>query len=212
MITVFIVDDHSLFRLGTRYFLENNNLPVKVLGEADSGYDLFVKLKQLKELPQVILLDILMPDMSGVEVLEKLRELYPQIKVLVLSSETAFATINKMMNIGKEGFISKAAPYHDLVGAIISISEDVPYFGCDISRIINSVGAIKGGVTIAPTAREREVMLYAASGLSGKEIANKMNISLRTVDKHKNNIFAKFGFKTSMDMVNFAVHHGIIKL
>ena len=93
MITVFIVDDHSLFRLGTRYFLENNNLPVKVLGEADSGYDLFVKLKQLKELPQMILLDILMPDMSGVEVLEKLRELYPQIKVLVLSSETAFATI-----------------------------------------------------------------------------------------------------------------------
>ncbi len=208
MITVFIVDDHSLFRLGTRYFLENNNLPVKVLGEADSGYDLFVKL----ELPQMILLDILMPDMSGVDVLEKLRELYPQIKVLVLSSETAFATINKMMNIGIEGFISKAAPYHDLVGAIVSISEDVPYFGCDISRIINSVGAIKGGVTIAPTAREREVMLYAASGLSGKEIANKMNISLRTVDKHKNNIFAKFGFKTSMDMVNFAVHHGIIKL
>ena len=207
MITVFIVDDHSLFRLGTRYFLENNNLPVKVLGEADSGYDLFVKLKQLKELPQMILLD-----MSGVEVLEKLRELYPQIKVLVLSSETAFATINKMMNIGIEGFISKAAPYHDLVGAIISISEDVPYFGCDISRIINSVGAIKGGVTIAPTAREREVMLYAALGLSGKEIADKMNISLRTVDKHKNNIFTKFGFKTSIDMVNFAVHHGIIKL
>ena len=207
MITVFIVDDHSLFRLGTRYFLENNNLPVRVLGEADSGYDLFVKLKQLKELPQMILLD-----MSGVEVLEKLRELYPQIKVLVLSSETAFATINKMMNIGIEGFISKAAPYHDLVGAIISISEDVPYFGCDISRIINSVGAIKGGVTIAPTAREREVMLYAALGLSGKEIADKMNISLRTVDKHKNNIFTKFGFKTSIDMVNFAVHHGIIKL
>ena len=207
MITVFIVDDHSLFRLGTRYFLENNNLPVKVLGEADSGYDLFVKLKQLKELPQMILLD-----MSGVEVLEKLRELYPQIKGLVLSSETAFATINKMMNIGIEGFISKAAPYHDLVGAIISISEDVPYFGCDISRIINSVGAIKGGATVAPTAREREVMLYAASGLSGKEIADKMNISLRTVDKHKNNIFTKFGLKTSIDMVNFAVHHGIIKL
>ena len=116
------------------------------------------------------------------------------------------------MNIGIEGFISKAAPYHDLVGAIISISEDVPYFGCDISRIINSVGAIKGGATVAPTAREREVMLYAASGLSGKEIADKMNISLRTVDKHKNNIFTKFGFKTSIDMVNFAVHHGIIKL
>lgn len=210
MTTVFIVDDHALFRLGTKTFLNTQQDLIRVVGEAENGFDLFYKLKTMEELPDVLLLDIVMPDMSGIEVLIKMREEYPEVKVLMFSAETSFEVLSKLMDIGIDGFISKASPYNDLVGAILTVAEGATYLGGDIAKLINRISIIRKDISNL-TDREHQILQYAANGLSAREIAERLQINIRTVDTHKTNIFRKMGFKNSVELVHFAIRYGIIE-
>jgi DNA-binding NarL/FixJ family response regulator len=215
MINVIIVDDHALFRLGLKASLSGDSYPdIAVTGEADSGKSLFALLKIVPA--DIVLLDIILPDMSGVEIARCLRTDYPEIKILAISAENTASVVEALMDIGINGFISKRqAVATELVTAIRMVMDGSEYFGTDISSIMYKVYNAKNKSVTASaefTERELEIIALCHEGLLSKQIADRLFISPRTVDTHKNNIFKKLGINSTMEMVRYALKNGIIEL
>ena len=210
MINVILVEDHALFRLGLMSALKTMRLEVCVVGEAESGKRLFELLQTTN--PDIVLLDIMLPDISGVEIAQRMQIEYPDIKILVISAESDQEIIKPLIEAGIKGYISKnQSATQDLMNAIRVINDGLEYFGKDIAQIIyNIYVSKKGSIDIELTDREREIIALCRDGIPSKEIAQQLNISPRTVDTHKNNIFKKLGITNTMEMVNYALKHGII--
>ena len=214
MINAILVDDHALFRLGVKSSITNEHKDICVVGEADSGEALFNLLETVT--PDIILLDIVLPDTTGVEIARKVRKEKPGIKILAISAENTSEIIHSMIDIGIEGFISKRqGSSGDIAEAIHTIMDGYEYFGSDISKIIYDVYVSRKNTTNTPpefTEREKEIISLCRDGLLGKEIADRLNISPRTVDNHKNNIFKKLGINNTIEMVQYATKYGIIRI
>ena len=211
---VIIVEDFELYRLGIRAALESHHPDVVVTGEAGSGAELFDLLKTVTA--DVVLLDILLPDMNGIEIARRLRKEYPAVKILAVSNENSTDTVNEMLEAGIDGFISKLYGSADILAeAIRSIMQGIQYFGRDISDIIRRIYVTKKKtiqVTSEFTEQEKRIIELCHEGLPGKLIADRLGISLRTVDWHKSNIFSKLGINNSLEMVKYALKHGIIQI
>ena len=213
MIKIIIVDDHELFRLGIRSVIESRHPDISIVGEAGLGAEFFALLKTT--IPDLVLLDIVLPDMSGIAIARRLKKEYPEIKILIVSADNTTATAEELLDAGIEGFISKLKGSPDtLVEAIRSIMQGLEYFGRDISDIIRHIYLTKkktAEVTSEFSEQERWVIECCHEGLPAKLIADRLGISARTVDWHKSNIFRKLGITNSLEMVRFAVKNGIIK-
>ena len=159
-----------------------------------------------------MLLDILMPDTNGVDVAERLRREYPDIKIIVLSIDNREFTLMQLLKIGMDGFVSKSSPLSDIPLAIDSVANGVPFYGRDIAILIRDItdAKLNNRNIAALSKREIEIIKACCDGLMGKEIAEKFHISLRAVNSHKTNIFNKLGLNSSVEMVRFAIEHGII--
>lgn len=204
-----ILDDHDLIRLGLRSILADTPHQISIdVATADALFD------QLQNgTPcDLILLDILLPVTNGIEVAQRLRAEYPEIKIIVVSMETKEYTIIQLMQIGIDGFISKNGPMEEVCDAINSVEEGVPYYGRDLALLVRDIvdARLDKKSSALLTKRELEIIEACCSGLLGKEIADKFNISLRAVNSHKTNIFNKLGLSSSVEMVRFAIEHGII--
>jgi len=214
MIKIVIVEDHELFRLGVKTAIENSHSDLCIIGEAESGAELFA-LPQLAD-ADIILLDIVLPDMTGVEIARRLKEERPELKILACSAENDGSIVQAMLDIGIEGFISKRNGGVDTIAeAIRSIMQGVEYFGQDISDIIYRIYVSKkksAEVSAEFTAQEKRIIELCREGLPGKLIADRLCISLRTVDNHKNHIFRKLGISNTMEMVQYAIKNGIIQV
>ena len=214
MIKIVIVEDHELFRLGVKTAIENCHSDLCIIGEAESGAELFA-LPQLAD-ADIILLDIVLPDMTGVEIARRLKEERPELKILACSAENDGSIVQAMLDIGIEGFISKRNGGVDTIAeAIRSIMQGVEYFGQDISDIIYRIYVSKkksAEVSAEFTAQEKRIIELCREGLPGKLIADRLCISLRTVDNHKNHIFRKLGISNTMEMVQYAIKNGIIQV
>jgi DNA-binding NarL/FixJ family response regulator len=213
MIQVIIVDDHVLFRLGEKGILEKCP-DICVAGEAGDGKTLFQLLETTSA--DIILLDITLPDISGIEIARRLKIEYPQMKILVLSVENSMEVIRQLLDIGIQGFISKEnATEEELPEAIRTIVNGSEFFGRNITSILYNIYVSKNK-TPKPatdfTHKELEIIELCGKGLIGKEIAHRLNISLRTVDAHKKNIFRKLGINNTMEMVQYALKNGIITI
>ena len=214
MISIIIVDDHELFRFGLRSALIQKAPDINIVAEAESGEELFALLPDLKV--DVILLDIIFTgfEMSGIEIAQQLKNNYPAVKILVLSSENSEETIHQMIEIGIDGFISKRQTVSEkLPEAIRLIAAGENFYGRDISTVLYSFFVSHKNTsepTVEFTNQEREILLLCKEGLSGKLIADRLNISPRTVDNHKNNIFHKLGVHSTIEMVQYAFKKGII--
>lgn len=204
-----LLDDHDLIRLGLRSILSQT--PHQITIDVASADALFEKLQGGTPC-DLILLDILMPSTNGVEVAQRLRAEYPEIKIIVVSMETKEYTIIQLMQIGIDGFISKNGPMEEVRDAINSVEEGVPYYGHDLALLVRDIvdARLDKKSSALLTKRELEIIEACCSGLLGKEIADKFNISLRAVNSHKTNIFNKLGLSSSVEMVRFAIEHGII--
>jgi DNA-binding NarL/FixJ family response regulator len=204
-----LLDDHDLIRLGLHSILSNTTHCVSIdVANADA---LFEKL--MSGTPcDLILLDILLPGTNGVEVAQRLRAEYPNIKIIVVSMEAKEYTIIQLMQIGIDGFISKNGPMEEVVDAIDSVEEGVPYYGRDLAVLVRDIvdARLDKKSSALLTKRELEIVEACCSGLSGQEVADKYHISLRAVNSHKTNIFKKLGLSSSVEMVRFALEHGII--
>ena len=212
MINVIIVDDHELFRLGVRNALIYEHDDMNVVGEAGTGKELFALLQTSSA--NIVLLDIILPDMSGIEIACRLKKEYPELKILVLSAENTPDTINQMLDANVEGFISKRLGSMEVLGkAIRSIMNGESYYGRDICEIIYNIYTHKNSVSQSEdifTPQEKKIIDLCRMGLTSKQIGNKLCISFRTVDNHKSRIFKKLGINNTMEMVQYALEKGII--
>lgn len=204
-----ILDDHELIRVGVTGVLHDT--PHDVTISAACAEDLFAALEGGTPC-DLLLLDILMPGTSGFEVAMRMRTEYPEIKIIVLSVDTKEYVITRLMKIGIDGFISKNGPLEEVRLAIDSVSEGVPFYGRDLAVLVRDIAdaRLNKKASALLTRRELEIIEACCSGLLGKEIADKFHISLRAVNSHKTNIFNKLGISSSVEMVRFALEHGII--
>ncbi|MCB0548347.1 MAG: response regulator transcription factor [Phaeodactylibacter sp.] len=212
MIQIMIADDHRVFREGMVSILENTG-EIKVIAQAQDGKEVMEKLRQLK--PELILMDISMGEAGGIETTRLVKEHYPDIKILVLSMHSESSYIVKMLEAGASGYLLKDAGSAELINAIKAVAEGHTYFSSQVSATLvdQLVKGKKGperkaGVTL--TRREVEVLRLIAEEYSNPEIAEKLFISIRTVDTHRRNLLEKLGLKNTAGLVKYAIKHGLV--
>ncbi|TCO11028.1 DNA-binding NarL/FixJ family response regulator [Natronoflexus pectinivorans] len=210
---IIIVDDHKITRDGIRAMLIGNKSFVLV-ADVGSGAELFETLD--KQVPEIVILDIGLTEINGIEITKELNQKHPQIKVLILSANTDEENIVSAIKAGAKGFLSKECSQGELIKALTCVSHGEEYYGESISSIIyNSyLSSIKKNNVNKPelTAREIEILKAFSEGLCFKEIADKLCISARTVESHKNNILQKLDLKNTIEMVKYAIKKGFIEL
>ena len=213
-IKIIIVDDHRLFRMGLKAIISAGHPDILVAGEAGCGKELFEILPTTPA--DMVLLDINLPDMSGVEIASCLRYHYPNIKILAVSAEDAIETIQSMVEAGIDGFVSKQKGDPDeLINAIRTVAEGLDYYGRDVAPFIYGVYVSKKkttDITAEFTDREREVIIACREGLLCKEIADRMGISINTINTYKKRIFQKLGINTTVEIVQYATKKGIVRM
>ncbi len=217
-IKVLLVDDHQIVRDGIFALLIKEH-EIEIVGEASNGDELFEKLKFIK--PEIIILDISLPKMSGIEIAAILSRDYPHIRIIVFSSYTDEETIFKSIRSGAKGFLPKDSMREDLVTAIKKVHQGFEYLSDKIPNTI-LMDYIKKSSSAEDkfnnlklsnlTKREREILKLIAEGLSYKEIGSELYISVRTVETHKNNILQKLELKSTIDLVKFAIKNDLIDL
>ena len=211
MITVLIADDHKIFRDGIASMLQNEP-DMEVIGEAANGYEVmdFLKIKQ----PDLILMDVAMGQAGGIETTAFVKRDYPNVKVLVLSMFSDSNYIVKMLETGASGYLLKDAGRSELLTAIRTVAAGQNYFSNQVSaRLVEHLTqkspAKKAKTNIPLTPREMEVLRLIAEEYSNPEIAEKLFISVRTVDTHRRNLIEKLGVKNTAGLVKYAIQHGI---
>ncbi|MBN2683512.1 MAG: response regulator transcription factor [Bacteroidales bacterium] len=216
-IKIILVDDHSLVRGGIKSLIEKETF-IKICGEADSGFQLFNLLE--KELVNLVIMDIAMPEMSGIEVTKRLKEKYPDIKVLILSMYTDEEYILSAINSGASGYLPKNTTKQDLLLAIKTIMEGRDYYSNEVSEImLNSYltkakrtqSEQKNGLDLL-TKREKEILSLVVDGVGNQQIADSLFISVRTVESHKTHIMQKLEINSVAELVKFAIKNKITNI
>lgn len=209
-VQIIVVEDHEFFRNGVVMAVNRLN-KAEVIAEASNGEELLEILKTKKT--DLVLMDIKMPKMDGIEATKKVVELYPDVKVLALSMFSDENYLEAMINAGVYGFLLKNADSKELERAITSVIEDKQYFAEEfIPYFTQKYLNPKKDVEPVLTKRELEVLSLIAEGLTNQEIANKLFISLRTVTNHRANLNAKTGSKNTVNLLSYAVKHNLVKL
>ncbi len=211
-IKVLIADDHQLFREG----ISNLLFPIdtiEVIAQAENGVDAVNKVKHFK--PDVVLLDIAMPEMNGIEACKKIKSIHPEIKIITVSMHSDKQYVKGVLEAGADGYLLKNCTLRQLTDAIQSVYDGKKYLSQDITEMV-----INGYLTPANTdenefnqlsEREKEIFILFAEGKSTKEISEKLFISVKTVGTHKQNILVKMEMKTNTDIVKYALKKGIIQ-
>lgn len=216
-ITVVVAEDHNLVRLGIVHVLSHFD-EIKIIGEAENGR---VAVEQAAEKdPDVILMDVGMPLLNGLEATRAIKKRYPRTKVIALTGYDDERTIIQILQSGAEGYLLKTANSQELRHAIKAVAEGGTYFTALVKEVTrgNSPEAIRaqGGVLLASedrlTTREREILQLVAEGKSHQQIAEILHISIRTVDTHRNNILRKLDLHDTASLVLYAVKKGIVLL
>ena len=213
-IKIITVDDHKIIRDGLRSLLLGNS-EIKIIGEAGHGYQLFDLLKEKQ--PDVIVLDIALPKISGIEIAKIISKDYPQIKILILTANTDEHTFISSVKAGVKGFLPKDTSKEEFIEAVKTVYKGKHYFGKNISETLFktlSDSLLNGNEKNEEklSSREIEIVRLFALGHSYKEIAETLYISTRTVETHKNNILKKLNLKNTIDLVKYAIKERIIEL
>lgn len=211
-ISLLIVDDHQLFREGVSTLFDDSN--VQIAGMAGNGSDAIALAKELT--PDIILMDISMNGMSGIEATKIIREEVPQSKVIGLSMHVDKNYIKEMLEAGASGYLLKNCSHGQLNQAVMTVHSGKMYLSEEITDIVVNDYLAKQSEPAQPefalTARETEVLILYAEGKSTHEIAEKLFISKKTVATHKQNIIKKTNINSVADMVKFAIKKGLTKL
>ena len=213
-IKIFIADDHAIFRDGLRTLLSNIS-GLEVLEEAANGLEMLKKLETCK--PDIILTDISMPEMDGIEATEKALERFPDLKIIALTSYTDHIYYYKMIKAGVQGFVLKKAGKEELEEAIHLVMEGKNYFPQDILRNLvftlskrDSIALQEKQVNLSK--REVEVLELLCQGYTNKEMAEKLHLSPKTVDNHRTSLLSKTGTRNTAHLVMFAIKNHLIEI
>ncbi|MFW1676935.1 response regulator [Pontibacter sp. JAM-7] len=212
LVRILLVDDHPLVLDGINARLEQE-ATVQVVGMANNGQQALELAAELQ--PDVVLMDISMPVMNGFEATERFREQLPQIKVLILSMHDDREYIMKLVRCGASGYVLKDVSSRELINAIQTVSTGASYFSSGVSQTLFNAAALEPAET-APkpdllTPRENDVLKSIAEGLSNKEIARQLSISVRTVETHRLNIKQKLDLQTTAALARYAFERGLLE-
>lgn len=208
---IYIVDDHSLFREGLRFLLSNCEF-VSEIREATNGEEFLEGLKSFT--PDIVLMDIDMPKMGGVEATKEAIKINIDLKVIALSMYSDENFYTEMIEAGAKGFLLKNSQFSDVQTAITEVFNGKNYFSPEIlSSIVNSLSRMPTTPTNKElTKREFEVLLNICQGLSNQETAEQLYISKRTVDKHRENILLKTQSKNTAELIVYAIKKGYFEI
>ena len=213
-IRVLLAEDHTLVRQGFRRILEDDPR-ITVVGEARTGIEAIEQCKELK--PDVVVMDLSMPELGGLEATAEVLKANPQIKVVILSMYSNEAYVRKAFELGAKGYILKNAIEVDLTRAVMALAEGQAYFSPGVSHIV--LESMKAGTFQGTsqdpyeklTLREKEVLQLIAQGKSNKEIATLLNISVNTVAVHRARVMETLDLHRTAELVLFAVKKGLIQ-
>jgi two-component system response regulator NreC len=212
-IRVLLADDHVIMRKGLRLLLERQP-NITVVGEASDGRQC-VELAQAEK-PDVVVMDLAMPNLNGIEAARQIVEKNPTIAVAVLSMHSDESYVIRALKAGARAYLLKDSAESDLIGAIKALSDGKSFFSPAISRLLveDYMRALeRKGVEDSYellTTREREILQLLAEGKSNKEVANMLNLSLYTVETHRTHILQKLNLHTVPELILYAVRKGII--
>jgi two-component system, NarL family, nitrate/nitrite response regulator NarL len=211
-IRLLLADDHPIVRQGLSACL--SRYPhMTIVGEAADGREAVLKARELS--PDIVLMDVDMPHMSGLTATDLLRKENPRIKVLILSMHSHSEYVLRILQSGARGYVLKATNADELIKAIEAVQSGETYFSSDVARV--ALNQFVRGSTGGPQAnqvsnREREVLVAIAEGLSNKEIACRLNVGVRTVETHRERIMRKLNIHSVAGLTKFAIQKGLISL
>ncbi len=209
---IYIVDDHSLFREGL-HFLLNNCEFISEIKEATNGREFLENVERFN--PDIVLMDIDMPELNGIEATKEALKRFPDMKIMALSMYSNENFYTEMIEAGAKGFLIKNSKFNDVQTAIQEVYEGRNYFSPEIlSSIVNNLNrkAKQPATNDELTKREIEILLNICQGLSNHEIADQLSISKRTVDKHRENILLKTQSKNTAELVVYAIKNGYFEV
>lgn len=226
-IKLMLVDDHDVVRTGLRSFLETQP-GFEVIAEAKNGRQALEKAREVQ--PDIVLMDITMPDMDGIEATLQLKKLYPECQILVLTVHTDKQYFMKMLSVGASGYLTKQAAADELVAAIQAVAAGHVYLQPALARWLledyqrlaktvtppgsqESIGKDKDAVTLdILSERERQVLELVGEGLNNHDIGKKLGLSPKTIARHRERIMKKLNFHSRTELVKFAIRTGLISL
>ena len=206
-INIALVDDHQLFRTGLKFVLEEMD-NVKVSFEASNGVEFLEFLKITK--PDIVLMDINMPEMNGVEATQAALKLYPDLNILILTMFSDLEYYNTMIDLGIKGFILKDIDNQELKIAIEKIFSGGTFFSQEL--LLKLIKEKPADDQISLTSREKEVLELICRGFSNQQISEQLFISQRTVERHRSSLLTKTDSKNSVSLVIYAIKNNIVKV
>lgn len=209
---ILLVDDHALVRAGIRALIEGKP-GIEVIAETGEGHEALHMVGELR--PDLVLLDITMPAMNGFEVLEQITKQYPETRVIILTVHEGTEYAMRALRAGAAGYLPKSAASIELEDAISAVAQGGTYLSHAISQktaFEYAQARMPQDLLASLTARQREILKLIAEGQSTKEIAGKLNISVKTVESHRAKLAEKLGIHDVAGMVRFAIRIGLIQV
>lgn len=214
-IRILLADDHTLIRTGIATLLQTSR-DFEVVGEAQDGEEAIEKTKQLR--PDVIIIDLSMPKLSGIEATQIIKKEYPDVNVLVLTMHESEEYVYQILKSGAAGYVLKSAGKEELSAAIRAVVRGERFFSPRVSQImaegylrrVDATGEHAQGEDVPLTKREKEILTLVVKGLTNQQIADQLSISPRTVDTHRTNIMQKLDIHDVVNLVRYAIERGIV--
>jgi DNA-binding NarL/FixJ family response regulator len=211
-IRVLIVDDHAILRDGIRSLLDRQE-GIGVVGEASNGCEALARIEELQ--PDIVLMDVAMPVMDGLEATRRVKEEHPEIKVLILTQHDSQEYVAPLLQAGASGYVLKRSGGREVVTAIRQVYEEGAFLEPGVARhVLRHYAASEDEKEDRPslTERERQVLELVVEGKSNKEIARALVISPKTVSVHRSNIMGKLGVHNSAELVRYVIEHNLLDL
>lgn len=216
-IKLFVVDDHPIFIDGITGLLKDTP-GFEIIGTAGNGKELLEKMAD--NMPDIILMDINMPEMDGIEATKEIKRIHPNVKVIMLTMFNDIRFIKELLEIGAKGYILKNISRDDLIKAIQTVSSGMPFLDAAVQeKVISSMSAAEeediddkeaDAMVQNITSRELEILQLIALGLTSQDISKKLYISKNTVETHRKNLLAKLNVKNTASLLKFAYKKGLV--
>ncbi len=210
MVKIILADDHNIIRQGISTMLNNEN-DMAVVATADNGRDAVKLVKKHK--PDVVVMDISMPDLNGIEASKMIKDALPDTKIIALSVHTGRRFVTGMLKAGVSGYLIKQCALEELVGAIHCVMKNQSYLSPEITEVVMKDyvnGSLNTDASVELSGREREVLQLVAEGMKSDDIASRLNISIKTVSSHRSQVMKKLGIDSIAELAIYAVREGVI--